>query len=74
MVGIECDSFVRLASIGSAGKAVKDGVHPAIRCGAELKNCATSKISSKHRRAVDVACAVRLQVGIGVFALVFLKS
>ena len=49
-------------------------MHPAIRRGAELKNCATSKISSEHRRAVDVAGAVRLQIGVGVFAPILLKA
>ena len=47
---------------------------PSVRCRPELKNCAASKLSSKHCRAVDVSSAVRLQIGVGVFAFLLFKA
>jgi hypothetical protein len=49
-------------------------VHPAITCVAELKNCATSKIPAEYRCAINVTGAVRLQIGIGVFAFSLFKA
>ena len=68
------DPFVRLASIGDTGEAVEDGVNPAVRCGGELKNCAASKVSSEHCRAINVTGVVRLQIGVGVFAFTLSKA
>src|SRR5207253_9456247 len=49
-------------------------MNPASRRRAELKNCATSEISAEHRRSVNVTGAVRLQIGIGVFAFIFFTA
>src|SRR5262249_17826380 len=71
---IECNSLVRLTSVGATGEAVEHRVHPAIRCGTELKNCAASKIATEDGRAINVARAVRLQIRVGIFAFTPLKA
>src|SRR4029077_2492061 len=41
---------------------------------AELENRATSEIPAQHGRSVNITGAVRLQIGIGVFAVILVKT
>ena len=49
-------------------------MHPSIRCGAEPKNCATSKLPAEYGRSVNVTGAIRLQIGVGVFAFILFEA
>src|SRR5207249_9518425 len=73
-LAIDANSFVRLASIRATGETVKHGLYPATRCGAELKNRATPMVAAEHCRAIDIPRAVRLQIGVSVFAVVLFKT
>ena len=73
-VAIDCDAFVRLASIRATSETVEDALHPSVLRRAELKHRATSKVAAEHCRPVDVSRAVRLQIGVSVFAVVLFEA
>src|SRR5438128_82930 len=61
-------------SIRAASETIQDVLNPSVRCRRELKRCATSMIAAKHCRPIDIPRAVRLQIGISIFAVVLVKA
>src|SRR5205807_2105361 len=73
-LAINGNSFVRLGSIRATSETIQDGLNPSARCRAELKHCATSMVAAEHSRPIDIPRAVRLQIGVSVFAVDLVKA
>src|SRR5690348_1290007 len=63
-------TFVRLSTIGAAGKTVNHAMHPAARHRSQLKNCPAPEATTEDGGPVKVTRAINRQVRISIFAIV----